>query len=66
MLKHVRDFAQVRADGVITRDVADAALTMIDIDADGLDDMDKRLLEAIIHKFDGGPVGSEFVGSGGG
>jgi Holliday junction DNA helicase RuvB len=57
LLRHVRDFAQVRADGTITREVADAALTMIDIDQDGLDDMDKRLLEAIIYKFDGGPVG---------
>jgi Holliday junction DNA helicase RuvB len=62
LLKHVRDYAQVRAGGVITRTVADAALTMIDIDADGLDDMDKRLLEAIIYKFDGGPVGLSSLG----
>jgi Holliday junction DNA helicase RuvB len=62
LLKHVRDYAQVRAGGTITREVADAALTMIDIDRDGLDDMDKRLLEAIIYKFDGGPVGLNSLG----
>lgn len=57
LLRWVRDFAQVRAGGSATRDVADRALSMLDIDADGLDDMDKRILEAMIHKFDGGPVG---------
>lgn len=57
LLRWVRDFAQVRADGVITRPVADAALTMRDIDADGLDEMDKRILEALVQKFGGGPVG---------
>ena len=57
LLRWVRDFAQVRADGNINRDVADAALTMRDIDRDGLDEMDKRLLEALVQKFDGGPVG---------
>jgi Holliday junction DNA helicase RuvB len=57
LLRWVRDFAQVRADGKINRDVADAALTMRDIDRDGLDEMDKRLLEALVQKFDGGPVG---------
>lgn len=57
LLKHVRDYAQVRADNVITGPVADAALTLIDIDKDGLDEMDKRILEAVIYKFGGGPVG---------
>ena len=57
LLRWVRDFAQVRADGIITKEVADDALKMIDIDDDGLDEMDKRILEAMIYKFDGGPVG---------
>ena len=57
LLRWVRDYAQVRADNKVTRDVADAALSMLDIDADGFDEMDKRILEAMIHKFDGGPVG---------
>jgi len=57
LLRWVRDFAQVRAQNVITQPVADAALTMLEIDKDGLDEMDKRILEAIIHKFSGGPVG---------
>tara|TARA_B110000196_G_scaffold29160_1_gene21958 strand:- start:855 stop:1892 length:1038 start_codon:yes stop_codon:yes gene_type:complete len=57
LLGWVRDFAQVKADGIITQEVADGALKMIDIDDDGLDEMDKRILEALIYKFDGGPVG---------
>ena len=57
LLRWVRDFAQVRAGNRVNRDVADQALTMLDIDADGFDEMDKRLLEALIHKFNGGPVG---------
>ena len=57
LLLHARDFAQVRAGGTITREVADAALTMIEVDHDGLDEMDKRILEAVIVKFGGGPVG---------
>ena len=57
LLRWVRDFAQVRADGVITPEVAQAALEMIEIDEDGLDEMDKRILEAMIYKFNGGPVG---------
>lgn len=56
-LRWVRDYAQVRADGRINREVADAALAMRDIDAEGLDEMDKRVLEAIVFKFAGGPVG---------
>ncbi|MGC3989319.1 MAG: Holliday junction branch migration DNA helicase RuvB [Chthoniobacteraceae bacterium] len=57
LLRRARDYAQVRASGKITRDVADRALTMLDIDPDGFDEMDKRILEAMIHKFNGGPVG---------
>ncbi len=57
LLRWVRDFAQVRAGGKITREVADAALSMRDIDRDGLDEMDKRILEALVQKFEGGPVG---------
>jgi Holliday junction DNA helicase RuvB len=57
LLRWVRDFAQVRADGRINREVADAALAMRDIDSDGFDEMDKRVMEALIHKFGGGPVG---------
>ena len=57
LLRWTRDFAQVKADGVISPDVADQALTMIEIDKDGIDESDRRLLEALIYKFDGGPVG---------
>ena len=57
LLRRVRDYAQVRADGAITRDVADAALQLLDVDQFGLDDMDARILRAIIEKFEGGPVG---------
>jgi Holliday junction DNA helicase RuvB len=57
LLRWVRDYAQVKSNGVITGPLADKALRMIDIDDDGLDEMDKRLLEAIIYKFQGGPVG---------
>jgi Holliday junction DNA helicase RuvB len=56
-LRRVRDFAQVRADGRITRPVASDALVMLDVDEFGLDDMDSRVLRTIIEKFDGGPVG---------
>lgn len=57
LLRRVRDYAQVRADNHITREIADKALTMLDIDAHGLDEMDKRILSTIILKFNGGPVG---------
>ena len=57
LLRWVRDYAQVRADGRITDIVAQAALGMLDIDDDGLDEMDKRLLETMVYKFNGGPVG---------
>src|SRR6187399_628989 len=57
LLRRVRDYAQVRHDGRVTADVADRALAMMEIDQNGLDEMDKRILEAIIVKFGGGPVG---------
>ncbi len=57
LLRRVRDYAQIRADNQITQPVADQALAMLDIDRHGLDEMDKRLLEALVHKFSGGPVG---------
>jgi len=57
LLRRVRDYAQVKADGRITADVANAALTMLDVDEFGLDDNDARILKTIIEKFDGGPVG---------
>jgi Holliday junction DNA helicase RuvB len=57
LLRRVRDFAEVKADGHITAEVADAALAMLDVDPVGFDLMDRKLLEAILHKFDGGPVG---------
>jgi Holliday junction DNA helicase RuvB len=57
LLRRVRDYAQVRADNFIDRPVADKALEMLEIDRHGLDEMDKRILETIIHKFAGGPVG---------
>lgn len=57
LLRRVRDYAQVKADGVITRAVADEALALLDVDQFGLDDMDARILKAIIEKFEGGPVG---------
>src|SRR6266568_469594 len=59
LLRRVRDFAQVRAKGAISRDVADAALKMLDVDVLGLDVMDRKLLLAVIEKFAGGPVGLE-------
>ncbi len=57
LLRRVRDYAQIKADGRITREVASAALAMLDVDEFGLDDMDARVLRTIIEKFDGGPVG---------
>ena len=57
LLRRVRDFAQVRHEGRVTTEVADKALAMLEIDENGLDEMDKRILEAIITKFGGGPVG---------
>ena len=57
LLRRVRDFAQVRADGRITRDVSLGALEMLEVDTNGFDEADRRLLHAIIDKFGGGPVG---------
>lgn len=57
LLRWVRDYAQVKADNVITKAVAVDALAMLEIDEDGLDEMDIRILETVIHKFSGGPVG---------
>ena len=59
LLRRVRDYAQVKADGDITHDVAACALDMLNVDGQGLDNMDRTLLLAIIEKFDGGPVGVE-------
>lgn len=61
LLKRARDFAQVRADGVITRQVAHDALTMLNVDPLGLDDLDRKVLRSIIEKFGGGPVGLETI-----
>src|ERR671921_609815 len=57
LLRRVRDYAQVRADGTITHDVACAALKLLEVDEHGFDDIDRRLLRTIIDKFGGGPVG---------
>ncbi len=59
LLRRVRDFAEVKATGLVTRSVADMALRMLDVDAIGLDLMDRKLLAAVIEKFGGGPVGVE-------
>jgi Holliday junction DNA helicase RuvB len=61
LLKRVRDYAQVRADGVITRAVAREALALLEVDPLGLDDIDRRVLLSIIEKFEGGPVGLETI-----
>lgn len=61
LLKRVRDFAQVKAQGAITRDVANSALALLEVDTLGLDVMDRKLLRAVIDKFGGGPVGLDNV-----
>jgi Holliday junction DNA helicase RuvB len=61
LLRRVRDYAEVKADGNITRQVADKALIMLDVDSAGLDVMDRKLLSAIIDKFGGGPVGVDNI-----
>jgi holliday junction DNA helicase RuvB len=61
LLRRIRDYAQVRADGFISRSVAHDGLQMLDVDEFGLDDMDARILKTIIEKFDGGPVGLNTV-----
>ena len=63
LLRRVRDYAEVKADGKISQSIADAALSMLDVDAVGFDVMDRKLLEAIVHKFDGGPVGIDNLAS---
>ena len=63
LLRRVRDYAQVKADGIITKDVASQLLRMIDVDEFGLDDMDARILKTIIEKFEGGPVGLNNIGA---
>lgn len=63
LLRRVRDFAQVKADGDISKSVAQAALDMLDVDKKGLDAMDRRFLLAMIEKFDGGPVGIDSIGA---
>jgi Holliday junction DNA helicase RuvB len=63
LLRRVRDYAEIRADGVITQPVAAAALDMLEVDGKGLDEMDRRLLRTIIEKFGGGPVGVDTLAS---
>jgi Holliday junction DNA helicase RuvB len=57
LLRRVRDYAEVRADGVVTRDVACAALEVYEVDETGLDRLDRAVLSALVHRFGGGPVG---------
>ena len=63
LLRRVRDYAQVRAEGAITQAIAKDALKLLEIDALGLDDLDRRVLSAIIEKFGGGPVGLDTIGA---
>ncbi|MEO7085263.1 MAG: Holliday junction branch migration DNA helicase RuvB [Gemmatimonadaceae bacterium] len=63
LLRRVRDYAQVKGTGVITREMADQALALLEVDTFGLDDMDARILKTIIEKFDGGPVGLSTIGA---
>ncbi len=61
LLRRVRDFADVKGEGKITLDIANKALAMLDVDPQGLDIMDRKMLEAVIHRFDGGPVGLDNI-----
>ena len=61
LLRRVRDYAQVRADGVVTQEVALEALAMLEVDSLGLDEVDHKVLRALVEKFDGGPVGLETI-----
>ena len=61
LLKRVRDYAQVRADGTINEKIAQQALSLLEVDGLGLDDIDRKILRAIIDKFGGGPVGLETI-----
>ncbi|MDB4873597.1 MAG: Holliday junction ATP-dependent helicase ruvB [Gemmatimonadetes bacterium] len=63
LLRRVRDYAQVKGDGVITQTIANEALQMLDVDMFGLDDMDARIMKTIIEKFEGGPVGLNTIGA---
>ena len=63
LLRRVRDYAQVKGDGIITKQIANQALQLLDVDAFGLDDMDSRIITTIIEKFDGGPVGLNTIGA---
>ena len=61
LLRRVRDYAEVKGDGTITREIAQKALSMLDVDPRGFDVMDRKLLEAVVHRFDGGPVGVDNI-----
>lgn len=61
LLRRVRDYAEVKGNGHISRAMADAALAMLDVDPQGFDVMDRKLLEAVVHRFDGGPVGLDNI-----
>ena len=61
LLRRVRDYAEVKGTGRITQDMAHKALAMLDVDPQGFDLMDRKLLEAVIHRFDGGPVGLDNI-----
>ena len=61
LLRRVRDYADVKSDGRIVKAIADKALVMLDVDPQGFDVMDRKLLEAVVHRFDGGPVGLDNV-----
>ena len=61
LLRRVRDYADVKGQGKITLDIANKALAMLDVDPQGFDVMDRKLLEAVIHRFDGGPVGLDNI-----
>ena len=61
LLRRVRDYAEVKGSGKITLDIANRALAMLDVDPQGLDLMDRKMLEAVIHRFDGGPVGLDNI-----
>jgi len=63
LLRRVRDFAQVKGNGIITKTIAMQALQLLDVDTFGLDDMDSRIIKTIIDKFDGGPVGLNTIGA---
>jgi Holliday junction DNA helicase RuvB len=63
LLRRVRDFAEVKGNGVITKTIADKALQLLEVDMFGLDDMDSRIMKTIIEKFDGGPVGLNTIGA---